>query len=885
MRKYAFIFVMMAFYLQFLYGQTPLPIRFYPFANGSAKETVNRKDGTIHGAVEACQDRFGNDAGAMRFHGGSYITTPGFFEGASYVNGFAISFWTKIEKDFSKKKGAVPWESTDSLYRCFSAVNSMEKAMLGFSHRGDRAVLDRYVLTPSAEIENFGLWYWDPVNFTDRQGWYFVFLVYKKNQMMLYLFNPQGGMDKALHYFGLQSLEQAVHWYIGGKGSPSIVMDDFKVYAQSLTEEQVTTLYSLESIPNGMYTTSSAANSEICWASEEAGTAVGNLIGVLPCTAVGNEFTHQWIFEPVGNNPNICKIRMAYINRYLAIGDFETSQYVKLDYGEEHTEWIIEPTGDGYFFVRSAQRPQLYMKSVKKTFSTKRVLLVDNYSSADAPYFKWRFNLLKFRHELEKTDFEPNMGYELTDNFNTVFGLVPQRPFTTESSPMMADRDIYPSLSNHYVFKKDLDDSYIVFSKTFPTKALHPKERSFLANQPVELNEWHSGWEMYYKFIVERPNPLGRRIRLKPVMSQTLSVYSGDYPTQSAVVFKSQKQGNDEAHQWQAFKDKGQLNCNKQISTIAPGVYKISTLLDGRRCLCPRGYGFTKGIDILLRQFTSQEHYSSFYWVVDFERDMHGNPVKDGTYTIQLVGTDMLYIGSTNGRIPEGTTAIITNQDRESYALTKWFLTPTRDGTGSFYIQSAADKLKYLHCTNSSGGEGNTVEYYYFHPQLEQNSYKWKFERVSIPAPLTSGVYRISSSSFQVHTTNNARSAGTALELGEYQGGGTYLWNIEQNTDNTYSIYLQDGANKLYVHTEANRVDASAPLQVDYYDKEHAYSYKWLVTSAGIPNTYYLQLVGNPSDGYMHLFSHHLLYGTRLEIYKMVELVEPVYQWKIEKVE
>lgn len=96
----------------------------------------------------------------------------------------------------------------------------------------------------------------------------------------------------------------------------------------------------------------------------------------------------------------------------------------------------------------------------------------------------------------------------------------------------------------------------------------------------------------------------------------------------------------------------------------------------------------------------------------------------------------------TNGRILEDTTAIITNQDRESYALTKWFLAPTRDGTGSFYIQSAADKLKYLHCTNSSGGEGNTVEYYYFHPQLEQNSYKWKFERVSIPAPLTSGVIR-----------------------------------------------------------------------------------------------------------------------------------------------
>lgn len=574
MKKVLIICAMIAFWGQLLYCQVPTPIRHYPLTNANARENINRKDGTIHGVVATCTDRFGTEGGAMSLESGSYISTPGFFEGASYSNGFTISFWTKIEQNYPKKKGAVPWETTDSLYRCFYANNSSKKSLLGFSHRGDRAILDRYVLTPSADVESYGLWYWDPINFTNKQGWYCLFLVYKRNQMTLYMFDPQGGMEKALHYFGLQSMEQATDWGIGGVAGPSIIMDDFKVYAQSLTEEQVKTLYSRESIPNGMYTTSSAANSELCWASEDAGTAVGNLIGVLPCTTVGNEFTHQWVFIPNLDKPNVCKIRMAYINRYLAIGDFETAQYVKLDYGEENTDWIIEPTGDGYFFVRSAQRPQLYMKSVKKTFSTRRVLQVDNYNGAEAPYYKWRFNLLKLRHDLEKNDFETNMGYELIDNYNTVFGLIPKRPFTAESSPMLADRDIYPSLSNHYVFKKDVDDSYVIFSKTFPTKAIHPKNRDFSANQSVELNEWHSGWEMYYKFIVERPNTLGRRITLKPVMSQSLSVYSGDYPTQSGVVFKSQKQGVEEAHQWQVFKDKGQLNCNKQISTIAPGIYK-----------------------------------------------------------------------------------------------------------------------------------------------------------------------------------------------------------------------------------------------------------------------------------------------------------------------
>lgn len=80
-------------------------------------------------------------------------------------------------------------------------------------------------------------------------------------------------------------------------------------------------------------------------------------------------------------------------------------------------------------------------------------------------------------------------------------------------------------------------------------------------------------------------------------------------------------------------------------------------------------------------------------------------------------------------------------------------------------------------------------------------------------------------------------------------------------------------------------MDASAPLKIDLYNKEHAYSYRWLVTGSGQPNTYYLQLVANPVDGYMHLYSHHLLYGTPLEIYRFVDVVDYVYQWTFEKVE
>ena len=105
---------------------------------------------------------------------------------------------------------------------------------------------------------------------------------------------------------------------------------------------------------------------------------------------------------------------------------------------------------------------------------------------------------------------------------------------------------------------------------TYPNKAIHPKSRDFSANQIVELNDWHSGWENHYKYIVERPNTMGRKIKIKPIMSQTLTVYSGDYPTQAGVVFKAEKQGIEDAHLWQVFADNGRLNQNKQISTIVP---------------------------------------------------------------------------------------------------------------------------------------------------------------------------------------------------------------------------------------------------------------------------------------------------------------------------
>lgn len=175
------------------------------------------------------------------------------------------------------------------------------------------------------------------------------------------------------------------------------------------------------------------------------------------------------------------------------------------------------------------------------------------------------------------------------------------------------------------------------------------------------------------------------------------------------------------------------------------------------------------------------------------------------------------------------------------------------------------------------------VEYAFLKSGFDPNSFKWVFERVTVPTPLEPGEYRISSEPYYVHTTNDAISDGTKIELGTLGHGNTFSWIVELNSDKTYSIRLKNDVSKL-IHTELFRVDPSAPLVIGYYNARHSYAYRWLVTKTEFPDTYYLQLVGNPVDGYTHLDSHHLLYGTRLEIYRNVDVVDQVYRWKFEKV-
>lgn len=54
------------------------------------------------------------------------------------------------------------------------------------------------------------------------------------------------------------------------------------------------------------------------------------------------------------------------------------------------------------------------------------------------------------------------------------------------------------------------------------------------------------------------------------------------------------------------------------------------------RCLHPEANAFTSGKNVILGTFNNDRR-TSFYWWVDYERDNHGQPVRDGAYILLIL--------------------------------------------------------------------------------------------------------------------------------------------------------------------------------------------------------------------------------------------------------
>lgn len=860
----------------------PAPTRYYPLNYQVTVETMHHRDAVIApgSRVATERDRFGQEGGALRFAPFSYLITPNFFMDAPYENGFTITFWMLIDRDFEKQTTVIPWTTKDQHFQAFYAENNGQ-AMLGFGHKGDRAIIDRYVKDKNGKIKNYPLWLWDPVNLTQRRGWYMVAMSVAKNHTRTYLFYPDGQMAYALHYLGLQDLEKVTQWGIGSRNNTlSQVIDDFKVYAQTLSKDEIRTLYSREAPPSGMYEISPKdIRGLVCstqWKQDRVGVPL-----MCDFKSEGNEPTGQWVIEPKSGEKDMYNIRMAYHPNTYLWSNSQKGGNIETENQKWGTDWIITHAGDGYFHIKCRSNPNLMWRMV--IIDGNAYVKLDFYDPSLADYYLWSFNVIKTQHELNDPGFKLDTAYAIVDNYNSINSLVPKLPFSLDETPMLANRDTYVSLLGQYKFRLGIDGSVAIFSDVFWNKAVCVKDARFFDNQPVIMKSYHSQEDIAFRFLLKKPNPLGRRVQIVPVMQQTKSLFNGYVPAEAPIVINDNKVGEPDSHLWQLFETGGSSTPVKEVYSLPPGIYRISTKQNGNRPICPYNHGWTEGTDLVLRDY-DEEYSTSFLWFVDYERTEFGEAVRDGSYMFQLLGTDKLFMGNDDPRFYEDYPVKLTRKTLRPGA-SKWFLVPTKDGTGSFYIQSGIDRRLHLHCQDDKMMTGTKVNIEFLPEHGDQHCFRWYFERVDVPAPIQPGVYRIrpvDDPSLAVHSSNDKAQENEILEIAPPTKTGTFEWQLLLNRDHTYHIRLAD--HSLYMHTNDNSLEKSANVMVNMYNPKFSHTYKWLITKSEDENQFYVTLVGHPGWGDLHLFRNNVHPGTKLEVYSRRIVPQGTARWMFQRV-
>ena len=83
-------------------------------------------------------------------------------------------------------------------------------------------VLDRYTRNTDNHFKNWGIWLWDPVNFTQRIGWYHIVISYEPSRTFVWGLLSNGQTESSAYYFGIQDYSVATHWGIGNSSGKII---------------------------------------------------------------------------------------------------------------------------------------------------------------------------------------------------------------------------------------------------------------------------------------------------------------------------------------------------------------------------------------------------------------------------------------------------------------------------------------------------------------------------------------------------------------------------------------------------------------------------------------------------------------------------------------
>lgn len=860
--------------------------RLYRLDNCSAIEEIGGYNGTLHGSATSLTDRFGNSNGAINFSDSSYISIPSPLLGFNYQEtGYTIAFWTYIDVNLYKEYGTRPWTDSDPIYRAFYSINTTDQCVLtGFHRRADRMVLDRYTTNTQHHIKNWGIWLWDPINFTQRLGWYFIVISYEPSRTFIRVFYPDGTMESCMHYFGIQDYSIATHWGIGNSGGKSMILDGFSVYQGAASEDQARDIYAGQVPPNGMYKISLKENPS-CLIHSQNDSPNGNSPVEIKQTTSNNLHTYKWVITPVYGKNNVYTIRMAYEEVYLHLYGHHAEQSNRVEILEYQPsnplayQWYIESSSDGYYYIRSELDRTKYLHPYTRSYQSGTALEILTFSQGHADGYKWKLNLLKTTQEINNHSVSIASPYEVVNSNNTFLDLVPLTPIQGNETKVEINRGPNPSLLSHWWFLPGPDDSYKIYNATHTSYDLFPKDGNITQNNEVVAKRYSFANNRGFLFTLSKPNPYGRRFYFHHALNSDLllTVNEGAIGRNTKLDYNDDNKNN----QWALYKS-STPNANKQIYYISPGVYRIVSVANENQAITTRENKWTSGCDILLGHKNGAV-YTSYYWIVDYERDANGNPVLDGTFTIQLFATDSQYWHVRSNTITNSAKIELSQMNKNHISAYKWFIKPSRLGDGSYYIYSAGNPYYQVHLSNHLSMANTQLELWPY-DSYYSSTYRWKLEQVRVIAPFASGIHNVCSEKDQtklLHIKSRSRSEGEKIEVLSYNSSYSsfYKWRFIKNDDNTY--FIQNVETGLYIHPIAHSTINGTRLEQLSYNNSYSPYYKWIIIPGESVGTFKIISVAD-STKYMHLSGHLALEGNEVEILLFNKGYENTYEWIID---
>lgn len=866
----------------------PKPIRHYPL-NGNAYETVNRMDGTVNGTIRPHADRFGRSDSAVSFDHNSFIATPNFFQGISNATSGTISFWMYVKNSYKKNSGQVqPWEPTDTLFRAFFAEGGSN--MMGFSQRRDRAIVETGTAIQTTS-EPFGIWYWDPVNFTDLPGWYLFVLTYTENQTHLYMFNPAGRMVEALTYFGFpKNVSRITRWGLGNyKGFSVSALDDFSVYDVPLSKEQVKRLYANEGVPSGnMYLMTTAYHQDRVMRSDWPDYTYDNL-SLFRRTddtfdnGIGDA-VNQWVFEPVPESHNTYHIRFPYIDNYYLTG-YGSGKRVRVDHSySTDSDWIVTPAEDGYFFIRWRSNQSLYLTVRKYELVDKPEVILLQYNSSLAPMYKWKLELVSMGYDLKTPEIRPSADIMVIDNYNTVMGLIPQTPISSSETTMLPSRATKPSLLSHYYFIKVLDNGYRIQNRSYYDRYLKA-DNSYNPGTKIFLTPYHSLKEPYYIFKLEQYAPLSRRYKLVPILGQSTLIASNDMNgILPPITLSKETEANPQSSSlWQLFHAYGKTNGNGQLTNITPGLYKIHPASSKTRCFAPFFFAHSTSMTIKMPVFSEADRWY-FYWFVSPEQDYNGRYIFDGSYTLRAFARDDLFFRVRETGFQMRSPFSYERWDADNFLAYKWYFVKESDGKYTIRSPKFTDYAVRTHV-------GDDLELGTYDPNYYADNFKFTLERVQLEQPIENGVYfiRLNAGALYLRPTDNIIKEHQDVKIevmNKLQRG--FYWRFQKNDDGTYFISPADNP-KLFLGAESYYAQAGKKLTLLPYNAINSASIKWVISTTEMTGDFEgslnFRLAAYPDKLFMQSYQDKNASSTIVEVNALSIVAGSTGFWEVQKAE